>query len=152
MWERTEDQEANLLALADFLDKDPSNFDMGNFAENDEQSVDVCAINSDHNCGTVCCAIGMSPFIFPEKCNKSLRVGSYLDWQCLGDYLYGKLNMFAWDWMFSHMWTRYDNTPRGAARRIRYFVKNGLPNYVDNYMKYITDFDTHYKDWCDANA
>lgn len=33
-----------------------------------------------------------------------------------------------WLFLFSFIWSYVDNTPTGAAKRIRYFVENGLPN------------------------
>lgn len=33
-----------------------------------------------------------------------------------------------WFFLFGNDWVNADNTPTGAAKRIRYFVENGLPN------------------------
>ena len=38
-----------------------------------------------------------------------------------------------WDWCFSYYWSFVDNTPSGAARRIEYLLKNGVP---ENFSKH----------------
>ena len=40
-----------------------------------------------------------------------------------------------WNYLFGQEWTHTDNTPKGAAQRIRYVVKNGLPKYSNAEMK-----------------
>ena len=32
-----------------------------------------------------------------------------------------------WQWLFCAPWTKIDNTPEGAALRIEWLLKNGLP-------------------------
>ena len=69
-------------------------------------------------CGTVACAVGHGP---------SAGVQGRLDesWsayakRCFTD---GESRIFLW--LFSGMWDHYDDTPRGAAARIAYFLHTG---------------------------
>lgn len=39
-----------------------------------------------------------------------------------------------WDFLFASQWEIIDNTPVGAAKRIRYFVENGLPDNWEEIM------------------
>lgn len=39
-----------------------------------------------------------------------------------------------WRWMFAPEWVEVDNTPTGAARRIRHFLTNGLPSNWEEQM------------------
>lgn len=36
-----------------------------------------------------------------------------------------------WDFLFCGRWDNVDNTPKGAAKRIHYFLTNGLPENAD---------------------
>lgn len=109
---------AELNALADKLEQPlPANvvFDMGVFYRRELDSR-----------GTRCayCAGGFallddalakfaSPFSYPdklaEKFGKETLVGS------------------SYVWLFAALWQKFDNTPRGAAKRVRYFAKRGRP-------------------------
>ncbi len=75
---RTKLQEKRLLKLCDFLDKLPrSKFDFVR---------EVTKTDEKHTCGTVCCAIGWAPAVFPRliKWNPNKLNGSD-DW--IGWYL-----------------------------------------------------------------
>ena len=39
----------------------------------------------------------------------------------------GVMSLSEWKYLFDPNWHKTDNTPTGAAKRIRYFVENGLP-------------------------
>jgi hypothetical protein len=38
------------------------------------------------------------------------------------------VNIDGWQYMFGSAWVYIDNTPKGAAARIRHYVANGLPS------------------------
>lgn len=113
----------NLLKMADHIEKVPQEmFDMGVYRCGDEITPE---------CGSVGCIIG--------HC-------TVLDNEPLPRYEYGNIDFNAWsekftgidlwdeewDFLFSGAWERIDNTPTGAAKRIRYFVGNGLPeNWIE---------------------
>lgn len=114
----------NLLKLADYLDTLPGDyeqFDMseymlvrdGDHWENfgpDERSKPVC--------GTVACAVGHGPAA-------GIRLYGDLDWTDYAERVFGKMRCDDFQYMFGSEWSNYDNTPKGAASRIRTFVSLG---------------------------
>lgn len=113
----------NLLKLADFLDTvKPEAFDIELYSNGDREAIDPAAI-----CGTVACALGWGPMVIPPTkddfllfefhwpayCRRAFGIGSYTD---------------AWHWCFDSAWGPLDNTPTGAAKRIRYLVERGVPH------------------------
>lgn len=176
-WERTPEQRDNLLKLAAYLKtlKDPSRFDIRAYAHGPVREDDGTVhdgIEEDLNivkllafgyteapqCGTVCCAIGMTPFVFPEIVQKFVQENEYdagiywKGWHSLSQHLFGKMYEDYWAWMFEYFWDRIDNTPEGAALRIEYFVSAKRPplfstrdklrfqepQFVENYKKWRT--------------
>ena len=144
----TPEQEANLLALADFLDTDPADFDMWTFAK---KKGEILQVDEPIECGTVCCAVGYSAVIFPEKLKEFLKTHLDPDWMDYGDYVFGNLGI-GWDWLFSGSWSAVDNTPKGAAKRIRDYVKNGVPEWFVKDVMYDSpiEFLALYKGWHDV--
>ena len=72
------------------------------------------------DCGTAGCAVGHGPYAgIPKHANEGWWDYSYR--------AFGVTEGRAWDWCFSGHWHHYDNTPRGAARRILCLVENGAP-------------------------
>lgn len=123
----------NLTTLANYLERvSPDAFDMGKFSvdkHGKELGLHV------HECGTVACAVGWGPAAgFPPLpsdefwTNYSHRVfGLYA-----GDA--------AWDWCFGWQWGGVDNTPTGAAKRIRYLIKRGVPPDAEDQMRGATPY------------
>ena len=133
----------NLLKLADFLDGvKGSNFRMETYRSggvlDDLDSTDLRMGKEEiEKCGTSCCALGWAP------CVPGLEVEPS-DWDDDGGYdsfswsKYG-LRVFGlrdntyddpedeWNWCFRGEWENKDNTPKGAAARIRHLVVYGLP-------------------------
>lgn len=115
---------ANLLKLADYLATLPDDyeqFDMtdymivrdGDHWENfdpDKRSKPVC--------GTVACAVGHGPAA-------GIRLYGDLDWTGYAERVFGKMRHDDFEYMFGSAWSDYDNTPKGAASRIRTFVSLG---------------------------
>lgn len=119
---RTKTHDNNLAKLASFLDTvDPDKFEMEYFLigkEGDYMGLEER--KKVHNCGTAACAIGWAPTagIRVSKNDEtwndySVRVFGYAD------------GSDVWEYMFGGEWTSYDNTPGGAAKRIRYVLENG---------------------------
>jgi len=83
-----------------------------------EDVSDVCV------CGTVMCSLGYAALCFPriarqhdnwdEFCQDIFGMEPYKGW-------------LVWDFLFNGKWTRIDNTITGAADRIDYFLKHGVP-------------------------
>lgn len=131
-----EEKRANLLKLADALDNMPPpdvRFDMSDYAELGLRAA---------TCGAVGCAIGVASIVIaprelvltryfvaslPESENNPR---SYFEsWEAYARRVLGHdtYNSYAGTWMFDAAWARRDNTPKGAAARIRWYVFNGLP-------------------------
>jgi hypothetical protein len=113
----------NLLKMADHIETVPQElFDMELIRKGDTKT---------RKCNSVGCIIGHS---------------TVLDKNPLPRLIYGSINFLAWSkkftgirflsdegrFLFASAWQSIDNTPVGAAKRIRYFVKNGLP---ENWLK-----------------
>lgn len=108
----------NLLQLADHLETvSPPRFHMGNFSlDEHREGVPVHA----HECGTVACAAGHGPAAgLPVEASDE-------DWHAYTTRVFN-LTDDAWVWCFSGTWARRDNSPQGAAKRIRHLVYQGLP-------------------------
>ena len=158
----------NLLTLAQYLFNLPteySNFNMRNYVvvENTENTwlygsaviIDpleydrfLTAVNNKTaGCGTVACAIGHGPAA-------GISINSDdSDWY---EYSHRFINNdisdianVMWDWCFSSNWENYDNTAHGAAKRILYLLKHGLPSEWCNPDEYYEDFFS--ETWCNAN-
>lgn len=118
----------NLLKLAGKLDTIPEeNFDMDWY-----RNVGFKSIN---DCGTVGCALGWAPFVDglePIESEYGLRD---LDWRTYSERITGfSTESDEWYWCFSDEWQYVDNTPKGAAKRIRYLVNYGLPKNWEKQM------------------
>jgi hypothetical protein len=113
-------QRKNLKALATYLEtlnteESPVKFDMREF-----------------ECETAACAVGFGPLAGIQKF-------SFEDWYSYADRAFGACPFFgpdmrrgpvrAFEYMFGSQWEKHDNTPEGAARRIREFLKHGIPRW-----------------------
>jgi hypothetical protein len=71
-------------------------------------------------CNTICCALG-------NGIRAGVSAGRCDDWH---EYSYKFVNNEdQYDWLFNYNWVYYDNTPKGAAYRIGYFLKCGIPSW-----------------------
>lgn len=77
-------------------------------------------------------ALGHAPLIIPAKPSES--------WNSYSDRVFG-LSTDEWHWCFGGGWAVYDNTPKGAAKRIRYLIANDAPppQYVEKGCAACTD-------------
>ena len=111
----------NLLKLADYLDKLPDDyeqFDMDEYMQDENGHVVWITTQNKPSCGTVACAVGHGPAA-------GIRVYGDGDWADYADRVFGKMCCDDFQYMFGSWWSNYDNTPKGAASRIRTFVSLG---------------------------
>lgn len=81
-------------------------------------------------CGTVACAAGHGPLAgIPFIPQDDGQWGRYTERAFTGPSYDG------WSWMFSSGWKKADDTPQGAAARIRYFLQHGNPENVYRQME-----------------
>ena len=103
----------NLRILADYLEskKLKADFSMETYSADGGSYKPVC--------GSVGCAVGHGPYAgLPKNSTES--------WYAYEVRVFGLQNE-EWEWCFSGLWAKYDNTPKGAAARIRYLLKRGTP-------------------------
>jgi len=97
------------------------------------------------DCGTAACAIGHAPTLaqvdseFRPTKRKITMTNPWTkeettfkepeSWTAYTYRVFG-LEEFSreWYWCFGPNWSNVDNTPVGAAKRIMYFIKNGVPD------------------------
>ena len=118
----------NLLTLAQFLENNRvicQNFDMSNFVE---------------PCGSAACAMGWAPVALGHY---SRPPGLPPTEFCLLSTDYFDLDDSSpeWDWLFSGEWAAVDNTPEGAAWRIRYLLTHGVTHDLEDCVDYLTHAD-----------
>lgn len=134
---------ANFTKLADYLAVLPADyhkFAMDTYAsrvdyrlvyQGDLSPEDV-AVSDGLPCDTVACALGHGPAagINPHSATHSWPSRR---WEAYAADCFGASTMFhkrieVFRWCFSGSWVDVDNTPQGAALRIRYMLLNGVPN------------------------
>lgn len=119
----------NLLKMADWLETQcpQSQFNMHSFISNYHKEASVIGMDvALTSCNTVGCVIGSIPKvfgIFPASASSGRAYD--FDWIGLGYRVFDVIDSEHWDWMFAGEWRYIDNTPIGAAKRIRYFVEHG---------------------------
>ena len=119
----------NLLKLAKFLDELPEDyehFDMSKWIASDTKELRLDEIeNVDIKvCGYAACAIGHAPQaleLTTEETWKHHTWGNFID-------VYFDIAWIEEQFMFGVDWSGIDDTPKGAAKRIRYFLQNGVPD------------------------
>lgn len=122
----------NLLKLADYLEALPADykeFDMREYNTVQREAPfglrNLDPKSRQYGCGTAACALGHGPAA-------GIRV--YGDWYW-DDYckrVFGINRNFSrgteeFGYLFGAAWALYDNTPHGAAARIRTYVESGVP-------------------------
>lgn len=103
-------QKENLVKLADFLDAHYNELKFNMFSYGNYYP-------SDNICGTVACAAGHGPMA-GIRARESEVWYDYIHRVFIGDENSSSIYTF----LFSQKWVVYDNTPNGAAARIRYFL------------------------------
>lgn len=124
-------QRANLIKLADFIEKKYNvlNFDMTYYMINDDDDhfISACIANATYKCNTIACAIGHGPMAGIDT--KPIEAwGNYAKRVFIDTVNKGSV------FMFNSAWKNIDNTPLGAAARIRYFLDHEIvfDRYTDN--------------------
>ena len=117
----------NLQKLADGL-RGPLvvEFDMGLFFSGDLAERDVTVVSG---CGTAACALGHATYLVEPKALGEPFI-SYSRRVFGVEHAAAEIGN-AWDWLFSPDWDETDNTPVGAADRIEWLLRNGLPDNAD---------------------
>lgn len=146
----TKQHRKNLRKLAKYLDevvsKQPRHtFNMDRYSNSMFSMVPVNLSYKntvDYVCGTVACAVGHAPKLFRIKdsdWDKYWNEKHGFNWYRFQHRLFGVSSSSittelsavtiheVWAWLFDSYWKNIDNTPQGAAARIRYFTKFGLP-------------------------
>ena len=153
----TEEQRANLDKLATYLESLPDDykkFSMYSFfcgpiseSEFDLETVAKRIKNGANPCGTVACAIGHGP-----AAGISVNDPEIHGWFSYAKVRFGALNHWVgsvdensegsrlWSWLFASEWHTTDNTVKGAAARIRWYLQHGIPDNSDLAMhRFVTD-------------
>lgn len=110
--------------MADYIEKVPQEmFDMADFRQDGRDDINP------PDCNSVGCVIGHCARLDAARVSEE-----YADWQIGGinftpwSYAFTGLEWDSeWQYLFGSPWKYGDNTSTGAAKRIRYFVENGLP-------------------------
>lgn len=146
----------NLLQLADGLigQRPPPKFDMNSYLDFDDIYAARRLLKIDNytdidteveltpflytapECGTTACAAGHGPFYGIKK-KKGEGWDRYIDRVFLPGYLTRpSIDMMqeVWAWLFSWSWANYDNTAKGAAKRIYTLLDKGLPDNAKEQM------------------
>lgn len=118
----------NLLKLAKFLDELPEDykhFDMGEWVAAETGSLVPSEMKTGDikGCGYAACAIGHAPQALGLTPEETWKHDSWDDFI----YHYFDIDFGEEQWMFGVDWQDVDNTPKGVAKRIRYFLKHGVP-------------------------
>lgn len=115
----TSKQFNNLLKLANFLNNKKN---LPKEVEFNMQTYCEASNTFQSKCGAVGCAVGFAPFTGIRKI-KEESWKEYAERVLIGDDYSEEI----YDWLFSSFWANIDNTPKGAAKRIFWFLKNNVP-------------------------
>lgn len=122
----------NLLRMADYIETIPQEqFGMGMYRMGIE-------VTTTQKCGTVGCVIGHCTILdTPENFKRFKRAGlrGTMDFKNWSREFTG-ITAFSdtWNYLFSGNWEKIDNTPQGAAKRIREVVEHGLPERTPEFQ------------------
>ena len=108
----------NLSRMADYIETIPQEkFDMERFRTGEIKH---------HECDTVGCVLGHCTIL--DKNPLPMVDGIYINFDSWSlDFTGLDPSTDEWYYLFGCQWFAVDNTPTGAAKRIRHFLENGLP-------------------------
>lgn len=141
----TERDKKTLLKVADFIEKLPQEkFHMGKYRCNKNHN--WLRNNSGsfqyefdrNNCGTVGCILGWCPFIegLEPMLSDYEKMRGFPFWERYSDRIFDFTTQDdIWDYLFHSDWELVDDTPIGAAKRLRYIVEFGLPETWETELK-----------------
>lgn len=119
----------NLEKLASYLEGLPADYDhfeMATYFRQDRRTInDPLQAPLAGACGTVACAIGHGPAAGIPAEETAME-----GWEDYSDRVF-ELSCNEETWCFSSCWRWVDNTPHGAAKRIRYMLERGVPSDSD---------------------
>lgn len=125
----------NLLKLSTYLDSLPddyAHFDMINYFDGPDLDLEIKYARENGgvgSCGTAACAVGHGPsagILFEDDLLD--RSSGAPDWNTYCYRHFIDEDGAEWEWMFGPGWDRLDNTPKGAAKRIRWILAgNSVP-------------------------
>lgn len=115
----------NLLRMADYIETVPQEkFTMSVYrGEKDFK---------DASCDTIGCAVGHCTILAPHLIKQTELGIDFEAW--VKEFTGVEWASKEWRWLFSGIWVLIDNTPTGAAKRIRHFVEHGLPDDWEQIM------------------
>lgn len=135
--ELTRKQRANLRKLATYLEQLPKgykDFDMSSYFTLRERPYSIHAPSllyptsrsrkAVYPCGSVACAVGHGPAAGVKP------TGVWSSWWGYACKAFGAAggDQSVYAWLFSTAWAGVDNTPHGAAKRIRIVLEHGVPD------------------------
>lgn len=85
-----------------------------------------------HECQSIGCVVGHCTVLDSKPLPLRNNAIDFLNWS--SDFTGIRFSKPEWDWCFSALWVHRDNTPEGAALRIEWLLKNGLPEDLDEQM------------------
>jgi hypothetical protein len=136
----TAKQRANLEKLASYLaalPDDYSHFEMSVFFDSEEDEFMAEPIPTPellNRCGTVACACGHGPVAGVAVADEDMHCLDGISWLRYAERAFGlSATNPAHNWCFSGGWSCVDNTPAGAAARIRYLLAEGCPVTASNF-------------------
>jgi len=111
------------MYLMKFRSRKDRRFDMDWFDDDPSRSM------TRTNCGTCGCALGHGPYAgIPKRSGETWHQYAHRAFVLLDEH--GTWD--CWNWCFSPLWSGNDNTAKGAAKRILWMLKHGIPhNYRD---------------------
>ena len=112
----------NLEKLAAYLEALPADyghFSMARYYVVNESSRLPYELPDAMSCGTVACAAGHGPAA-------GIPIDGKEWWSDYCQRVFD-LGLAEWQWCFASDWVDVDDTHHGAAKRIRYFLAEGLP-------------------------
>ncbi len=162
MQQINEYHKSNLIKLADYLESLPDNYDrftMCYYAfKSSKYSTNYLIMPTitakEIPCGTVACAVGHGPSagikipfrmmdryqsISDDLNTTDIDIGCFWTDYSVEVFGFSKYSE-EWYWCFSDLWHKSDDTPKGAAKRIRHVLTHGVPDkfnkeYMSSYKK-----------------
>ena len=110
----------NLQRMADYIRTIPQGkFDMQVWRNGQEEKAE---------CDSVGCVIGHCTVLDAENIEKFIGFWDKIDFDTWSEFFTGiDTGSAKWYWCFDADWHYRDNTPEGAALRIEWLIKNGVP-------------------------
>ena len=85
--------------------------------------------HNEPSCGTTACALGWAPTIpgmgWEFATGDKAAAWNNYSRSVMGIDPHGEEGHNIWDFLFAFEWSRYDNSPLGAAKRIQYVLNGG---------------------------